>query len=156
MPVLTVHFQHMLLNIWAVIPITAHQDTIGPITRTVKDAAIVLNIIAGKDPKDNGTLAQPNHLPDFTRALNKHALRGKRFGVPRQVFLEDSATGNDPFVNIAFNDALKLLKKLGATIVDPADLPSAPEIPNALVTDEFLVFEVDFKVLLNSGFAAWS
>ena len=113
-------------------------------TRSVTDAAIVLSIISGKDPNDNFTLAQPPVVPEFTKALNKHALRGKRIGVPRHVFLNDSITENDPSVNIAFEHALEVIKSLGATVVDPADLPSADEI---VTTDsEDFVLEVDFKV----------
>ena len=113
-------------------------------TRSVTDAAIVLSIISGKDPNDNFTLAQPPVVPEFTKALNKHALRGKRIGVPRHVFLNDSITKNDPSVNIAFEHALEVIKSLGATVVDPADLPSADEI---VTTDsEDFVLEVDFKV----------
>ena len=62
--------------------------------RSVSDAAIVLSIIAGPDPKDNFTLAQPLPVPDFTKALDKNALKGKRIGVPRKIFLNDSITGN--------------------------------------------------------------
>lgn len=121
------------------------QDTIGPMVRSVSDAAIVLSIIAGPDPNDNFTLAQPTPVPDFTRALtNPNALRGRRIGVPRRVFLNDGVTGNDPFVNVAFQEALETIKRLGATVVDPADLPSADEI---VVSDnETFVLDVDFKV----------
>ncbi|KAF8879003.1 amidase signature domain-containing protein [Gymnopilus junonius] len=90
-----------------VIPISEHQDT---------------------DPNDNFTLAQPPIVPDFTKALNKNALRGKRIGVPRRAFLNDSISGNDPFVNVVFEEALATIRSLGATVVDPADLPSADEI----------------------------
>ena len=108
------------------------------------DAAIVLSIIAGKDPNDNFTLAQPPHVPDFTKALNKNALRGKRIGVPRKVFLNDSITGNDPSVNVAFEQALTVIRGLGATVVDPADLPSAEAIANS--NNETIVLDIDFKV----------
>jgi amidase len=108
------------------------------------DAAIVLSIIAGKDPNDNFTLAQPSVVPDFTKALNKNALKGKRIGVPRRVFLNDSISGNDPFVNVVFEQALATIRGLGATVVDPADLPSADEIANS--NNETIVLDIDFKV----------
>ena len=108
------------------------------------DAAIVLSIISGKDPNDNFTLAQPPVLPDFIKALNKHALEGKRIGVPRRVFLNESITKNDPSVNVAFEHALEVIKSLGATVVDPADLPSADEIVAS--NSEVIVLETDFKV----------
>jgi len=127
-----------------VIPISEHQDTIGPITRSIADAAIVLSIIAGPDPNDNFTMAQPASVPDYTMALSNTSLAGKRIGVPRAVFLNDSMTGNDPYVNQVFEQALETLKSLGATIVDPADLPSAYEIYAS--NNETVVLDVDFKV----------
>ncbi|PPR01017.1 hypothetical protein CVT26_015618 [Gymnopilus dilepis] len=134
-----------------VIPISEHQDTVGPITRSVTDAAIVLSIIAGKDPNDNFTLAQPPVVPDFTKALNKNALRGKRIGVPRRAFLNDSISGNDPFVNIVFEQALSTIRSLGATVVDPADLPSADEI--VVSNNETIVLNTDFKIQINAYYA---
>ncbi|KAG9226805.1 hypothetical protein CCMSSC00406_0009723 [Pleurotus cornucopiae] len=133
-----------------VIPISAHQDTVGPMTRSLTDAAIVLSVIAGKDANDNFTLAQPSRVPDYTKALNKNALRGKRIGVPRRVFTDDSITGTDPSVNVAFNRALDIIRGLGATVVDPADLPSADEI--AVSNNETIVLDVDFKVQLNDWY----
>ncbi|KAJ7172945.1 amidase signature enzyme [Mycena crocata] len=135
-----------------VIPISAHQDTVGPMTRSLTDAAIVLSVIAGKDPNDNFTLAQPPVVPDFTKALNKNALKGKRIGVPRRVFLNDSITGNDPSINVAFEKALLTIKALGATVVDPADLPSADEFVTS--NNETIVLDVEFKVQLNEYYEA--
>ncbi|THH09692.1 hypothetical protein EW145_g1831 [Phellinidium pouzarii] len=111
-----------------VIPISEHQDTVGPLTRSVADAAAVLSVIAGPDPNDNFTLAQPLPIPDFTKALNKNALQGARIGVPRRVFLNDSISGNDPFVNQVFEQALNTIRSMGATVIDPADLPTAEQI----------------------------
>ncbi|CAA7270086.1 unnamed protein product [Cyclocybe aegerita] len=127
-----------------VIPISEHQDTIGPMTRSMTDAAIVLSVIAGKDPNDNYTLAQPDILPDYIKALKKNALKGARIGVPRTGF-----TSNN-FINVAFTEALETIKGLGATIVDPADLPSALEIARS--DNETVVLNVDFKVQLNAWF----
>ncbi|KAI0342451.1 amidase signature enzyme [Trametopsis cervina] len=135
-----------------VVPISEHQDTVGPMTRSVADAAAVLSVIAGKDANDNFTLAQPSPVPDYTKALNQNALKGKRIGVPRKVFLNDSITGNDPFVNVAFDAALNVLRELGATVVDPADLPSAEEI--AVSNNETFVLDVDFKIQLNAYYEA--
>ncbi|KAK7062776.1 hypothetical protein VNI00_000265 [Paramarasmius palmivorus] len=129
-----------------VIPASANQDAIGPITRSVSDAAIVLSVIAGKDPNDNFTLAQPDTVPDFTLALDANALQGKRIGVPRK-FVD-----RDPAVAAAFEEALKVIERLGATIVDPADLPSADEIRRS--GNETIVLNVDFKVQLNKYYEA--
>lgn len=131
-----------------VIPISEHQDTVGPITRSVADAAIVLSAIAGPDTNDNFTLAQPTPLPDYVRALDRGALAGRRIGVPRAVFLNDSVTGNDPYVNEVFEGALDVLRALGATVVDPADLPSAEAI--AMSGNETIVLNTDFKVRASS------
>lgn len=129
------------------VPISEHQDTVGPIVRSVADAAAVLSVIAGKDPNDNFTLAQPSPVPDYTKALDKNALRGKRIGVPRAVFLNDSISGNDPFVNQVFEQALDRLRSLGATVVDPADLPSAEAIVES--NNETVVLDTDFKVRIH-------
>jgi amidase len=58
-----------------VVPISQNQDTTGPIVRSVTDAAIVLSAMAGRDPADSFTLAQPEEVPDFTKALHKSALK---------------------------------------------------------------------------------
>ena len=110
----------------------------------MSDAAILLSVIAGPDLNDKFTLAQPTPVPDYTLALSNSSLVGKRIGVPRAVFLNDSMTGNDPYVNVVFEQALETLKELGATIVDPADLPSAYEIYDS--TNQTLVVATDFKV----------
>jgi len=72
--------------------------------------------------------------------------------VPRRVFLNDSITGNDPSINVAFEEALNVIRGLGATVVDPADLPSADEI--AVSNNETIVLDVDFKVQLNQYYEA--
>lgn len=136
--------ESLSFTLFTVIPISEHQDTVGPLTRSVSDAAIVLSIIAGPDPNDNFTLAQPTPVPDYTMALSNSSLVGKRIGVPRAVFLNDSMSGNDPYVNVVFEQALETLKELGATIIDPADLPSAYDIYNS--NNETVVLTTDFKV----------
>ncbi|CCL98730.1 uncharacterized protein FIBRA_00735 [Fibroporia radiculosa] len=123
-----------------VIPISEHQDTVGPLTRSIADAAIVLSVIAGPDVNDNFTLAQPLPVPEYALALNKTALSGKRIGVPRSVFLNDTITGNDPYVNFIFEEALSIIRSLGATVVDPADLPSAEAIVSS--NNETIVLDV--------------
>ncbi|PPQ68947.1 hypothetical protein CVT26_001818 [Gymnopilus dilepis] len=135
-----------------VIPISEHQDTVGPMTRSITDAAIVLSVIAGKDSNDGYTLSQPPVVPDYTKALDKNALSGKRIGVPRRVFLDSSITGADPYVNIVFEQALTTIRNLGATIVDPADLPSADELVD--FQHEEFVTNVDFKIQINAYFEA--
>ncbi|KAF8575027.1 amidase signature enzyme [Ramaria rubella] len=128
-----------------VIPLSSHQDSVGPMCRSVADAATILSVIAGPDPLDNFTLVQPKPVPDFTRALNPNALKGVRLGVPRLF------QGDDENIIAAFNASLEVLKELGATIVDPADLPDAEEILAS--NNESTVLSVDFKVDLNNYIA---
>ncbi|KAJ8517705.1 hypothetical protein ONZ45_g5131 [Pleurotus djamor] len=126
-----------------VVPISANQDSVGPMTRSLTDAAIVLSVIAGKDRNDNFTLAQPNTVPDFTKALDVNTIKGKRIGVPRTGLVERA----NPAILAVFEQALVTLKNLGATIVDPADLPSINEI--RANRNETFVLNTDFKVQLN-------
>ncbi|EJU00901.1 amidase signature enzyme [Dacryopinax primogenitus] len=135
-----------LTSRWGVIPISEHQDTVGPMTRWVSDAALILGIIAGPDGRDNYTLSAPP-VPDYRKALDPGALRGARLGVPRKMFLELEYTDVDPYVHVVFEQAIHVLRQLGAVIVDPADLPSAYEIANS--TREQLVGLTDMKVDLN-------
>ncbi|KAI0797308.1 amidase signature enzyme [Irpex lacteus] len=128
-----------------VIPISSHQDTVGPMARSVTDAATILTIIAGKDRLDNFTLAQPPTVPDYTKALNKNALRGVRLGVARQF------AGNRAAVLAAFNASLQIMQGLGATIVDPADFPDFTEIRAS--RNETIVLDTDFKVDVNNYIA---
>lgn len=111
-----------------VIPISQHQDTIGPLARTVSDAAHVLSIIAGKDPNDSYTLAQPfNTPPDYTKALKLNALRGKRIGIPRNAIVYSGDANIDKPIKDAFDAAIKVLKLAGATIVDNANFSAWDE-----------------------------
>jgi len=131
-----------------VIPISSHQDTVGPMTRSVEDGAIILSIIAGRDSKDNYTQTAPATIPDYTKYLDAGAIKGKRFGVPRAVFTNDTISGNDPYINVAFNKSLETIKALGGIVVDPVDFPSASEIVTS--GDEWLVLDIDFKIDLNT------
>ena len=119
-------------------PISEHQDTVGPIARSVADAAIVLSIIAGKDPRDNFTLAQPSVVPDYTKALNPNSLKGARIGVARQ-FLSSNTE-----MLAAFNASVDILRGLGATIIDPANFPDFAEFRAS--HNETIVTQTDFKV----------
>ncbi|KAK1752896.1 putative Glutamyl-tRNA amidotransferase subunit A [Echria macrotheca] len=104
-----------LTSRYLVIPISSHQDTIGPMARTVKDAAIILGAIAGPDPHDNYTSAIPfPKIPDYVAALNASALSGARIGVP----LNAINTTSNPTEIAAFNAAIATMQAAGATIVD--------------------------------------
>ncbi|VDB86848.1 unnamed protein product [Peniophora sp. CBMAI 1063] len=121
-----------------VVPISVHQDTVGPMARSVADAAAILTVIAGRDPLDNFTLAQPAHVPDFTKALVPNGLRGVRLGVPRLF------GSNDQNIMAAFNASIRIIRALGATVIDPAEFPDAEELLAS--NNETIVLDTDFKV----------
>ena len=117
-----------------VIPITADQDTPGPMTRTVTDAAIMLGALesAAADANDPATRKCPPPAGrDYTRFLNSAGLKGARIGIPRAFFYDRTSVGSatvrggltDPQRKI-MDDVIAVLKAQGATIVDPADIPS--------------------------------
>jgi len=139
-----------------VIPISQHGDTIGPLARTVADAAAVLSIIAGKDVNDAYTNAQPFATPpDYTAALKYKALRGKRIGVPRNTFKYTGSENIDKPIQDAFEDSLDVLRQAGATIVENtnftafdaywADYSSGVGAINVVLAADFLV---DFPAYL--------
>ena len=131
-----------------VIPISEHQDTIGPMTRTVKDAAYILQAIAGADKEDNYTSTIPaGALPDYVAACNLSGLAGVRLGVPRNVIslAWDNTTG--PLLH-EFEQSIALLKAAGAIIVENTDFPQASEFWNSSV--ELDVLNADIIVNLNS------
>jgi amidase len=104
-----------------VIPISFSQDTVGPITRTVRDAALVLNAIAGFDPEDPVTFGAP--LEDYTKHLDPKALAGARIGVPRKGWFGISRT-----IDSYVTTALATLADLGAVIVDNVALEVPPQL----------------------------
>ena len=120
---------------YGIIPITADQDTAGPMARSVTDAAILLGVLEGNnpDPNDPATTrctAPPNH--DYTAFLRRDGLKGARIGIPRAGYYdkvtlpgeEKPSGGLSPDQLKAMNDAIAVLKQQGAVIVDPADIPS--------------------------------
>ncbi|KAJ1303810.1 hypothetical protein OPQ81_008232 [Rhizoctonia solani] len=127
-----------------VIPISSHQDSVGPMTRSVADAAVILSTIAGRDSKDNYTQTAPAKIPDYTQFLDINAIKGKRFGVPRGML---TAANNHPSIDIEFNKSLDIIRSAGGIVVDPVDLPNADEFPTR---SETIVLNVDLKVDLNN------
>ena len=98
------------VKIWPVIPISSHQDTVGPMARTMTDAAIMLTAF---------TSAAPEPVSDYTKALKKDRLKGVRLGIPRLF------QGSDQNIIAAFNQSLAVFKGLSATIIDGTDFSSA-------------------------------
>jgi amidase len=128
---------------YGVIPITADQDTPGPMARSVADAAILLGVLEGDgpDPQDPATRAcEPPPRHDYTAFLQPNALKGARIGIPRAYFYDaigiagarGTVGGLSNTERRAMNGAIDALRTAGATIVDPADLPSvlAPAADN--------------------------
>jgi amidase len=120
---------------YGIIPLTADQDTAGPMTKTVADAAILLGALesAAPDPKDPATrTCAPPPGRDYRRYLNAGGLQGARIGIPRAFYYDKivapgeteargGLTGDQQAVMAG---AIAILKHLGAVIVDPADIPS--------------------------------
>ena len=105
------------------IPITIRQDTVGPMAKTVKDAAIILSAIAGKDPNDNYTSLQPfDAPPDYTKTLNYSTFEGARIGIPRNGLFSFST--NDSALMEAFETAIEIMRSAGAEIIDNANFPA--------------------------------
>jgi amidase len=108
---------------YGVIPITADQDTPGPMAKSVTDAAVLLGVLEGKspDPNDDAT-NRCTHPPnsDYTRFLKRDAAKGARIGIPRTSFFDGLAMPRSK----AMDDAIDILKQQGAVIVDPANIPS--------------------------------
>ncbi|KAH9063172.1 amidase signature domain-containing protein [Lactarius vividus] len=129
-----------------VIPISKSQDTVGPMTRSVTDAALVLSAISGRDELDDVTLRQPIAVPQYVASLRIESLRGARLGVPREY------QPTDPNIIAAFDRAIKVIEDLGATIVDPADFPNAEVLRET--QNEKLVLETELRDGLEQYFAS--
>jgi amidase len=127
-----------------IIPISHTQDSAGPMCRTVRDAAIVLSALTGVDPEDSATSAsQGNSATDYTQFLNPDGLRGARIGVVRKAF------GISDAVDKLMEAALDVMKKQGATLVDPADIETAEKFGDT----ELTVFLYELKADLNAYLA---
>jgi amidase len=102
-----------LISRAGIIPISVTQDTAGPMTRTVADAALLLNAMAGVDETDPAGSAARDHIPpDYLAALDAAALKGRRFGVLRQ------AMGYHPDVDKAAEATFAAMRAAGAELVD--------------------------------------
>jgi amidase len=120
-----------------IVPISHNQDTAGPMARTVADAAALLNVISGPDPRDPATVeADKKSKPDYTAFLNPDGLAGKRLGVAREFF------DFHPKVEALMETALADLEKMGAVLVDPVEFPDNDELGSA----SFNVLLYDFRV----------
>ncbi len=136
------------VGLWSrtgIIPISATQDTAGPMARTVTDAAILLGGGTGEDPLDHATLNNNGKgLKDYSSFLTRDGLRGKRVG------LEKSHLEGNPFLVALIRDAIKVLESQGATVVEVDVLGPLKALGNA----EFQVLLYEFKDGLNRYLAS--
>lgn len=134
-----------LVSRTGIIPISASQDTAGPMARTVRDTAVLLNAMIGRDTADAATRGVPGYaLTDYTRALDADGLKGMRIGVARNFF------GFDARVDALMEDAIRVLRDRGAVIVDNANIPNADRYGN----EELEVLLHEFKAGLNAYLGA--
>ncbi len=132
-----------LISRSGVIPIAHSQDTAGPMARSVRDAAILLSVMAGPDPQDPTTV-KSRVFPDYTRFLDPNGLRGMRLGVARQYFTIS------PSVSAIIDDSIALMRKAGALVIDPVEFPKL----EAWRETETEVLLYEFKTDLNRYLAA--
>jgi amidase len=119
---------------FGIIPLTADQDTAGPMARSVADAAILLGVLEDPqpDPRDPVKPCEPPPNRDYTRFLNQDALAGARIGIPRAFYYDSIAVpgsteprgGLNAAQASVMRAAIDVLKQRGAIIIDPADIPS--------------------------------
>ncbi len=123
-----------------IIPIAHSQDTAGPMTRNVADAALLLTVLAGVDPRDEATReSRGRAATDYTKFLDRDGLRGARLGVARNFF------GFNDHVDKLMAESINAMKRSGAIIVDPANIPTAGKFDDS----EFEVLLFEFKADLN-------
>ena len=134
-----------LISRAGIIPISHSQDTAGPMCRTVTDAAILLGALTGIDARDDATRASAGKsFADYTKFLDKNGLKGARIGIHRKGF------GFNDAVDKLMGDCIDIIKKRGAVIVDPADIPTQGKFDDSEL--EVLLYE--FKADLNSYLAS--
>ncbi len=127
-----------------IIPISHSQDGAGPMCRTVRDAAILLGALTGVDPEDAATAASAGKsLTDYTKFCDPNGLKGARIGVARKYF------GFSESVDALMEQALDVMKKVGATLVDPADIATLGKFDES----ELTVFMYELKADLNAYLA---
>jgi amidase len=127
-----------------IIPISHNQDTAGPMTRTVRDAAVLLDAIAGPDPRDPATAENARtNAPSYSAFLKADGLIGARIGVARNYF------GFHEAVDAIMAQSLDVIKRLGAVLVDPAEIPNIGKVGE--FEDAVLLY--DLKADLNAYLA---
>ena len=128
-----------LLSRAGIVPISAEQDTAGPMARNVTDAAVLLGAMTGVDPADPATTGQVA-LSDYTGFLDADALVGARIGVYREGSFENEGVPVDPEVSAVMEQTIEALTAAGATVIDPVDVPIGPAFD-----PEFTALLCEFK-----------
>jgi amidase len=129
-----------LISRSGIIPIAHSQDTAGPMARTVADAAILLAAMTGVDSQDSATrLSKKRSLSNYTKFLDRDGLQGARIGVARNM------SGTNARILKIFDFCIEVLKKLGAEIIDPADVKDFDKFGKT----ELDVLHYEFKADLN-------
>ncbi|MGA8437496.1 MAG: amidase [Candidatus Sulfotelmatobacter sp.] len=133
-----------LVSRGGIIPISHSQDGAGPMCRTVRDAAIMLGALTGIDPRDSATHAsQGKSSTDYAQFCDPSGLKGARIGVARKYF------GFNDAVDALMEQSLDVMKKQGATLIDPADIETLGKFDES----ELLVFMYELKADLNAYLA---
>jgi len=137
-----------LVSRTGIAPISHTQDTAGPMARSVADAAVLLGALAGTDPEDPATRAAAGKVEeDYTRFLDPDGLRGARIGVMRA-----KVYGASPPADRAFDEAVAEMRRRGAVVVDPADVPGLGTYDD----DETEVLLYELKAGLDAWLPAWA
>jgi amidase len=127
-----------------IIPISHTQDSAGPMTRTVADAAALLGVLVGVDPSDAVTATSQGHAQaDYTRFLDPNGLKGARIGVPRERYF-----GYHPATDALIEKALELMKAQGAIIVEDTSLPTAAKMDEPEMEVLLYEFKADLEAYL--------
>lgn len=133
-----------LISRSGIVPISNSQDTAGPMARTVRDAAVLLSVLAGEDSEDPATLATAALRPSsYESGLRADSLQGKRIGVPRNGFYGEISKEQHGLME----KALHALREGGAEIIDPADIETVDQI------DQYDVLIYEFKACMNAYLA---
>lgn len=152
-----------LLSRDGIVPLKLSQDTLGPMTRTVEDAAIALDVLVGYDPADPTTARGIDEAPplndspkdSYTDFLDRDALEGARIGVLRQLFgagedADEEAEADAAKVTAVVDSAIEEMSTHGAEIVDPVEIPNLSELVDAAGTDWDREFKYDLDNYLDS------
>jgi amidase len=133
-----------LVSRTGIIPISHSQDTAGPMARTVHDLAVLLGAMAASDPEDRATAASKGKThPDYTRFLDPAGLKGARLGIVRKYF------GFNDAVDELMNHVIDEMKRAGAEIVDPVDIPSLGKFDDSELTVFYYELKADLAAYLS-------